>query len=172
MQTIQFKTIILACFFYLFASVVLAQPTVTAVLNNHEQVVLNDQVNFSVTGIKVVDEIKVWSNVIKSGEGKQLVIVQLSLNGKKSTKFRLNPTDFVAINGDSTIYLYNSIAIGLGDSWITNEFESLGNMNVTVPIEAGINVKILSVAFRLPKSVKNISVMSKTVASIGQIVIP
>ncbi len=150
-----------------------AQAVIQDVPITLEQVVLNDKVMFSIASAQKMDSILVFDNVIKPEAGMQLVVVKLNYTGKIATKFIVRPNDFVAMYGDFSVYMVPSIAVGPGGSWISNELEQkLGKMSLTINVVAGLNKDEMNVAFKLPKTVNDFSVMSKTISSVGNISIP
>jgi hypothetical protein len=166
------------CLFVLVCSLSLpfigfSQSVIREVPLSHEQIVMNDKVGFTMTGIRVADSIQVSKYSIKPKEGAQLVVVTLTGTGTGTTKFVLRPNDFIAMYGDISVYMIPSVAVNTGGYWITNEFEeNLGKMSVTTDVTPGILKGSFEVAFRLPKNIVSFSVMCRKISSIGNITIP
>ncbi len=111
------------------------------------------------------------SDFIKPEKGNQLVIVKLNYTGKIGTKWVLRPTDFVAMyDFGISIYTIPSTSIKLGNSWITNEFDGkYGNMSVSLDVKSDVVKNDLEVLFKLPNTITDFSVMSRTLSSLGNI---
>jgi hypothetical protein len=158
-------------FYLMFLSLIgFSQTIIKDVPLTHEQVVVNDKIIFTITGMQIVDSIDVFRNIIKAGKGNKLVVVKLSYTGKISTKFILKPNDFIAMYGDIAIYMVPSICVGSKGTWITNEFEEkLGLMKITIDVTPDLTKNDLDVLFKLPETISAISVMVKTLSSLGNI---
>ena len=157
----------------LFTNITAAQLEITAVPKEYEQIVLNDRMNYSVIGISLVNEIDILGKTLKPEDGYMLVTVKLRISSDTDNEFTLRPNDFVAVYGTHVIYMTQSIATGIGQGFISDEFEdSLGKMSLTVNSTSETRNDQLSVVFKMPKDIKTFSIMAKTISSIGNLQIP